>query len=304
MGREETITTPDGRRLAVTIWGPEDGDPVIAHGGTPDDGRLRPQTVEAGVQRGLRQVSYARPGYADSDRNEGRSVADCAADVEAIADALGIERFHTMGWSGGGPHVLATAALLPERVMSAATVAGAAPHDADDLDWGEGMGDENIEEIGLAAQGAEALAPWLERQADELRNGTPEDLLRVLGDLVSDVDRATLTGEYAEHSLASFQKAVSHGVWGWLDDDLALVRSWGFDLDSIRVPVTIWHGAQDRFVPLAHGQWLAENVPGARARLLEDEGHLSLGVGHHGDVLDDLLAAPMAGHARDGDTAA
>jgi pimeloyl-ACP methyl ester carboxylesterase len=108
--REETITTPEGRRLAVTITGPEDGDAVIAHTGTPDDGKLRPETVEAGVQRGLRQVSYARPGYADSDRNEGRSVADCGADVETIADALGIERFHTMGWSAA-----ARTSLRPRR---------------------------------------------------------------------------------------------------------------------------------------------------------------------------------------------
>jgi pimeloyl-ACP methyl ester carboxylesterase len=191
---------------------------------------------------------------------------------------------------GGGPHVLATAALLPERVISAATVAGAAPHDADGLDWGEGMGDENIEEMGLAGQGADVLAPWLERQADELRETTPEDLHRILGDLVSDVDRATLTGAYAEHSCASLRGSLSNGIWGWLDDDLALVRSWGFDLDSIHVPVTIWHGAQDRFVPISHGRWLADHLPGARGRLLEHEGHLSLGVGHHGDVLDDLIA--------------
>lgn len=286
--RRELITARDGRRLDVRIAGPDDDGVVVGHAGTPDDGQLFDETVEAGAKRGLRHVSYARPGYAESDRKEGRSVADCAVDVEAIADALEIERFHVVGWSGGGPHALASAALLPDRVISAATIAGAAPHDREGLDWSEGMGNENIEEMGLAEQGADAVLPWLERQADEIRASEPDDLLRMLGDLVSEVDRAALTGNFAEHSHASLQGSISRGVWGWLDDDLALVRPWGFDLDSIRVPVTIWHGGEDRFVPVAHGQWLADNVPPAQSRLLDDEGHISLARRHHGDVLDDL----------------
>jgi len=287
------VPSLDGRNLEVSIYGPEGDHLLIAHGGTPSAGRIFPDEVEIGARRGVQQVTYSRPGYASSDRNEGRSVADCVGDVEAIADHLGSERFHVVGGSGGGPHALACAAFLPERVISAATVAGAAPHDGDGLDWSDGMGDENIEEMGLAAKGPEALTPYLERTAEELREVTPEDLYRILGDLVSEVDRAALTGAYAEHSHASIRDSISRGVWGWLDDDLAFVRSWGFRLNSIRVPVTIWHGAQDRFVPIAHGRWLAQNVPAARARLLDDEGHISLARGHHGDVLDDLLdAAP------------
>ena len=260
----------------------------MAHGGTPDDGRLYPETVKAGAQRGICHVSYARPGYVGSDRHEGRAVADCAADVVAIADALGIERFHVVGWSGGGPHALACAALLPGRVVSAATVAGAAPHDAEGLDWSAGMGDENIEELGYAERGANALRPWLEGQAEEIRAASPDDLLRILGDLVSEPDRAALTGDYAKHSLASTQASVSTGVFGWLDDDLAFVRPWGFSLDSISVPVSIWQGREDRFVPITHGEWLADHVPGARSHLLENEGHISLSRHCYGGVLDEL----------------
>jgi pimeloyl-ACP methyl ester carboxylesterase len=289
--RRETVTAADGRRLDVTITGPDGGGTIIGHGGTPDDGRLYPETVAAGTERGLRHVSFARPGYVGSDRHEGRSVADCAADVEAIADALGIERFHVVGWSGGGPHALACAALLPERVLATATIAGAAPHDAEDLDWREGMGEENIEEMGLAEQGADALRPWMEGQADEIRASTPDDLLRILGDLVSEPDRAVLNGEYAEQSHASLQNSISTGIFGWLDDDLAFVRPWGFALDSIRVPVSIWQGRQDRFVPISHGEWLAAKVPGARSHLLESEGHISLSRYRYGDVLDELIAA-------------
>lgn len=270
--------------------GPEDAPALIAHTGTPSDGSQHRETLEEGAKRGLRQVSYARPGYAGSDRHEGRSVADCARDVEAIADALGIDRFHTVGWSGGGPHVLACAALLPGRVISAATVAGAAPHKVEDLDWSAGMGEENIEEMGLAERGADALAPFLEREAEEMREATPDDLLAVLGDLVSEPDRAVLTGDYAAESLASLLGAVSMGIWGWLDDDLAFVRSWGFSLEEIRVPVSVWHGREDRFVPLSHGEWLAAHVPGARSHMVEGEGHISLSRHRYGDVLDELLA--------------
>jgi pimeloyl-ACP methyl ester carboxylesterase len=287
----QSVKTPDGRTLEVSVVGPEDAPALIAHTGTPSDGSQHRETMEQAAARGLRQVSYARPGYAGSDRHEGRSVADCARDVEAIADALGIDRFHTVGWSGGGPHALACAALLPDRVIAAATVAGAAPHDVEGLDWREGMGAENIEEIGLAEQGADALTPFLEHEAEEMREATPDDLLAVLGDLVSEPDRVALTGEYAEESLASLLGAVSMGIWGWLDDDLAFVRSWGFELERISVPVSIWHGREDRFVPLAHGEWLAAHVPGARSHMAEGEGHISLSRQRYGDVLDELLGS-------------
>jgi pimeloyl-ACP methyl ester carboxylesterase len=289
--RAESVRAPDGHRLAVFVAGPETGEVVIAHGGTPSAGRLYRPLVEDGAARGLRHVSYARPGYADSDRDEGRSVADCAADVAAIADQLGIERFHTLGGSGGGPHTLACAALLPDRVLSAACIAGVAPFDADGLDWYDGMGPENVEEIGLAADGAAALRPWLEREAERMFATSADDLAAALGGLVSEVDRAALRGDFAEFAASSFRGAVERGVWGWLDDDLAFVRPWGFELDGIEVPVTIWHGAQDQFVPFGHGRWLADHVAGARARLLDDQGHLSLEVTRYGAILDDLRAA-------------
>jgi pimeloyl-ACP methyl ester carboxylesterase len=285
----ELVDGPGGRTLDVRIAGPE-GDPVIiAHSGTPNGASLRPETLEAGAERGARHVSYARPGYLRSDRHEGRSVADCAADARAIADALELERFHVLGWSGGGPHALACAALLPDRVISAASIAGGAPHDGEGFDWKDGMGDENIEEMGLAEQGADALTPYLEREAEEIRSGSAEELLRILGDLVSEPDRKALTGSYAEHSLASLKDGVSTGVYGWLDDDLAFVKPWGFSVASIQIPVSIWQGREDRFVPLSHGAWLSDHVPGARSHLVEGEGHISLSRHRYGDVLDELL---------------
>jgi pimeloyl-ACP methyl ester carboxylesterase len=289
------VKAPDGRRLAVQTAGPEDGDVIVHHTGTPGYRRLYEALVRAGAERGLRHVTYSRPGYAESDRQPGRTVADCAADTAAIADTLGIDRFYVTGQSGGGPHSLACAALLHDRVRSAATTAGAAPRDAEGLDWLAGMGQENIEEVAALDAGDEELIAFLEKEAEQLGNLTGEQVLAALGDLIGEADKAVLSGEFAEHQARGMRDALSAGIWGWFDDDKAeLTGNWGFDLSAIEVPVTVWQGDDDRMVPFAHGQWLAENVPGAKARLLEGEGHISLNFEHYGDVLDDLITSRVA----------
>jgi pimeloyl-ACP methyl ester carboxylesterase len=235
-------------------------------------------------------VIYMRPGYGESERCAGRSVADCAADVAAVADALGIERFYTAGRSGGGPHALATAALLPERVIAAATIAGCAPRDAEGLDWRDGMAQENLDELVAMEAGEHELLAFVEPFRAKLISADAEHLQAEFGDLLSDVDRSVMTGEFAEYEAEATRAGMKHGVWGWFDDDMELIHDWGFELSDISCPVTIWQGAQDRMVPLAHGEWLAAHIPGARAKLLEDDGHLSLALGHYGELLDDLIA--------------
>ena len=220
------------------------------------------------------------------------SVADCVADVTAVAAELGLERLHVVGWSGGGPHALATAALAPELVASAATLAGVAPWAAPGLDWLDGMADENLEEFGAAHRGTEALTAFLEDAAVALRDQTGRTLAEALGGLVTEVDRRALAGSgaLADYLADSTRHAVSQGIAGWRDDDLAFARDWGFPLGAIRVPVTVWQGRQDAMVPYAHGDWLARHVPGAQARLFEDEGHISL-VGRFDEVVADLVAS-------------
>jgi pimeloyl-ACP methyl ester carboxylesterase len=279
-----------GRSLDVRVAGPEEGVVLISHHGTPSSGLPFAPYVEAAAVRGLRLVTYSRPGYAGSTRVPGRSVADCAADTARIADHLGADRFYTMGQSGGGPHALACAALLPDRVISCATTAGVGPRNAAGLDFLAGMADENVEELSAAMEGGDALRLYLESNAEELRRATAADLADALGGLVSPVDVQALTGEFAEHATAMVHESISTGVWGWFDDDVAFVHPWGFELADIRVPVTVWQGAQDRMVPFAHGEWLAAHVAGAKARLFDDEGHLSLIVGSFPKILDDLMA--------------
>jgi pimeloyl-ACP methyl ester carboxylesterase len=290
------LALADGRSLDVEVAGPDGGTPQFFLHGTPSDGRLYPPFAAAAAARGLRLVGYSRPGYGGSSRQPGRDVAACAADVAAIADRLGADRFYVAGASGGGPHTLACAALLPGRVLASATVAGAAPFDADGLDFLAGMGQENHEEFGAAVAGPAELRGYLERQVPELAEVTGEQVAAAFGDLVSPIDAAALTGAYAEHLAASVRGAIATGVWGWLDDDLAFVKPWGFELAAIGVPVFVWQGGQDRMVPFSHGQWLAAHLPGATARLLPEQGHLSIAIGKFGEIVDELLAsAPPPG---------
>src|SRR5207245_7195047 len=156
-------------------------------------------------------------------------------------------------WSGGGPHALATGALLSNRVIAMATIAGVAPYPAEGLDFLAGMGEENIEEFEAAVAGPEHLIPFKERAAPILREVTPDGVADALGDLIDDVDRSSLSGAFAEWMAELVHEALREGYWGWFDDDMAFVKPWGFDLAAIGVPVFVWQGGHDRMVPFAHG---------------------------------------------------
>jgi pimeloyl-ACP methyl ester carboxylesterase len=290
-----SVALADGRSLEVSVSGPEGATPLVVHHGTPSDRTQYRPFAEAAAVRGLRLICYSRPGYGGSSRQPGRAIADCAADTLAILEQLGAARFYTAGWSGGGPHALACAALLPDRVLACATIAGVGPSGAAGLEFLEGMGRENHAEFGAALAGPPKLQGYLERQAQALAGLTGEQVAAALGDLVSPVDVGAITGTFAAYLATTLRRAVASGIWGWFDDDLAFTRPWGFDLDEVGVPVVVWQGGQDRMVPFAHGQWLATHVPGARPRLLTDEGHLSLVVASFGEVVDDLLVNPPPG---------
>jgi pimeloyl-ACP methyl ester carboxylesterase len=299
---------PDGREVEILAADrPAGGLPLVIHDGTPVGLGLFAPTVDVARARGLWVVQIARPGYERSTPRPGRRVADIAADVAAVLDHLGEDTFVTAGWSGGGPHALACAALLPGRCLAAASVAGVAPYRAEGLDWTAGMGPENVEEFGAAVAGPEALTEFLEGEARALRAVAGEDVAASLGGLVSAVDVAALTGAYADHLAAGLRAAVREGVAGWREDDLAFVADWGFTPDRPSVsgsgasaphpaPVAIWQGDQDRMVPFAHGKWLAQHIAGARTHLLPGEGHLTLTVTSIDRIIGDLL--DLAGIAR------
>jgi pimeloyl-ACP methyl ester carboxylesterase len=281
----------DGRSLEVEISGPDGATPLVVHHGTPGERSQYPPFTDAAVANGLRHVSYSRPGYGGSSRLPGRAVADCAADTAEILAYLGADRCYTVGASGGGPHALACAALLADRVLACATVAGVGPFGAQGLHFLAGMGRENHEEFGAALAGPTALRAYLEQEAEAFAGITGEQVAAALGDLVSPVDVAALTGEFAAYVAASFRQALANGIWGWFDDDLAFTRPWGFDLETISVPVVVWQGGQDRMVPSDHGRWLAAHLPRAKAKLLPEEGHLSIAVDKFAEIIGELVAA-------------
>lgn len=288
MIREHRVPV-NGRTLAVLEAGDESGRAVVAVHGTPGSGLPWRGLVEDAERRGIRLLAYDRPGYGGSDPDPGRTVADAAGDVAAIADALGIDRFAVEGGSGGGPHTLACAALLPDRVVAAASLAGVAPYPADGLDWLDGMGQANLDEFAAALAGRETLEPFLRAQADTMLAASPEAIADALRSLLSPPDAAVLTGEYADYLAEATRRAIGDRLDGWIDDDFVFVNPWGFELDEIRVPVQLLHGAQDRFVPIAHGEWLAARIPGVEAHLSAEDGHLTIQLARIGDVHAWLL---------------
>lgn len=283
------LDLPDGRRLEAISEGDQDGRLLVFHHGSPGAAVSFPALDRAAAERGIRVLTYSRPGFGDSTRQEGRRVADCAADVAPLADHLGSERFLTVGWSGGGPHAIACAALLPDRVDAAATIAGVAPYDAEGLDWTGGMGQDNQIEYPLAAGDPAALLEWMRPRVEVMKTIAPGDIVAAMRSLISGVDERALSGELGEVLAASSHRAFANGPWGWYDDDLAFVAPWGVDLGSVTVPISIWQGRHDLMVPIAHGEWLAANVASARPRLRPEHGHLSLAVAGIGQILDDLL---------------
>ena len=289
--REHRVATPDGRVLAVVEGGDPAGPAVIVHNGTPMSRLLYGPHVADAQARGLRLIGYDRPGYGDSTPQPGRTVADAATDVATIADVLGIQRFSTWGISGGGPHALACAALLPDRVVAAASLAGVAPYGAEGLDWLAGMGEANVIEFGLTLEGRDKLEPALREERDGMIAGGVRGLEEALRTLLSPLDAAAFSGETAEYMFEAFRVGSEERIEGWVDDDLAFAEPWGFDLEQIRVPVLLWQGAEDRFVPFAHGEWLARNIPTVDGRLSPDEGHITLLVRRVGEVHEWLAAA-------------
>jgi pimeloyl-ACP methyl ester carboxylesterase len=263
-------------------WGDPDGVPVFALHGTPGCRLARHPDADLMRSTGARFITYDRPGYGGSDRQRGRVVVDCVEDVTAIAGALGVDRFAVVGGSGGGPHALAVAALLGPRVTRAICDVGVAPFEALD-DWFAGMDPENVKEFGWAVEGEERLAVELAAEDLKIRQTVISDPGAVLDQFdLSDSDREVLARrDFADLLREVFLEQTRNGVGGWVDDDLAFVRPWGFDPATITVPTLVKYGTSDVLVPPSHGAWIARTVPGAEVKLSE--------LGHLGDPDVDLV---------------
>jgi len=281
---ERTVQTADGRTLAVQENGDPDGIPVLVHMGSPNSRHLYPPTSADAAARGLRLISYDRPGYGGSTSSPGRNVAGCAADARAICAALGIDRVAMWGISGGGPHLLACAALLPDLVVAAASLASPAPYGAAGLDWFAGMGQDNADDFRLMQEDMAASRAKMVKDREGLLAAPVADLSKSLESLLTPTDAAALTGELAEYLSWSMKDGLAPGMEGWWEDSVAFSGPWGFDLAQISVPVLVVQGRQDMFVPFGHGEWLAAHVPGAEPWLLDNDGHVTLMENRMGEV--------------------
>jgi pimeloyl-ACP methyl ester carboxylesterase len=268
----------------AAAFGPHDGRPVLACHGTP--GSRLFSVPDRGVldRAGVRLVTYDRPGYGGSSARDGRTVGDAAGDIALVADALALQRFAVVGFSGGGPHALAAAAGLSDRITRLAAVSSVAPMDAAGLDFFAGMSQGNLDEFDAALAGRERLRAML----DPVAAAVADDVYAFLASLraeLPDADRAVLDHPAVDRLMAtSMTEGLRSGAAGWIDDDLAFCRPWGFDVGRVRVKLGVWHGTDDTLVPPSHAAWLCAMVPGA-------QGHLMVGAGHLGPLheMDAIL---------------
>jgi pimeloyl-ACP methyl ester carboxylesterase len=246
----------DGRTLSVHDTGAGgEAITIVWHHGSPQTGGLLAPLVSAAERRGIRLVSFGRASYGGSTALPGRDIASVAADVRELADELGLATFAVMGASGGGPHALACAALLPGRVTGAVGLASVAPFTTE-YDWFAGMADEGSLRAALAGKRASYEGEFVEESF----------IAR---------DYEALAGEWAALG-DDVQVASRDGDEGIIADDDAFVAPWGFDVSDIAVPVLIAQGARDRVIPASHGLALAAAIPTAELWLRPDDGHISI----------------------------
>lgn len=286
-----TTGTADGRTLAWCEYGDPAAPPVFLFHGTPGSRLDRDPFDRPAVAR---LIVPDRPGYGHSSPQPGRRLTDWPADVLTIADALGLETFSVVGISGGGPHALVCAAMLPaDRLARVGTICGLGPND-----WPgatEGMNPMNVMFNELALSDPDQVLAMGEAMAEVIRADAAAFVAGPNPDL-PEADRVLMQDPAVQAMMAaSMTEAVRQGSRAFADEMIMFAHPWGFELSSIGVPVLVWHGSDDRNVPVSHARHIAEQVPGARLRVLEGEGHMTLPI-----QLSPAFLAALLGHAPDG----
>jgi pimeloyl-ACP methyl ester carboxylesterase len=280
----------DGRELEILDNGINSESAIIFHHGTPGHASSWTDWLESAANAGIRAIAYSRAGYGTSDRNLGRTVNSINSDVSQLLDAKNITKFVAIGWSGGGPHCIAN--TFEPRNVGAISLAGVGAYGVDDLDFLEGMGPENHVEFGAALKGEAVVEQWMNDNAGSMKTVTGDEIREAFGGLIGVADKAILDGDEADAMASSMRSALAVSFDGWIDDDLAFVKQWGFDLAAITKPVFLWQGDDDFMVPHAHSYWLEKHIPTSTLTFKPGEGHISVGVKYRTEILkqaEDLL---------------
>ncbi len=276
----------DGRTLDLLDNHHKSDSAVLFHHGTPGNSTSWRDWIEELSGSQIRAIAASRPGYGQSDRCQGRKVVDVVDDLSQVLDQYEIKKFVSVGWSGGGPHALAMS--LDKRCAGVITLAGVGQYGQPDLDFLDGMGPENVEEFGVSLKGEGPLRDWMNANAVGMQHVSGEGLREAFGGLIGKADKEVLDGDFAEEMAAGMRRALSHGFDGWIDDDLAFVQEWGFDLGAINIPVLLWQGDDDFMVPHSHSRWLASKIPTAQLNFIPENGHISLIVKHRDKIVTQL----------------
>ena len=275
----------DGRGFEYLDNGVSSDKAILFLHGTPGDATVWKKWLAEVTS--VRAIATSRPGYGNSDREKGRTVSSDLENQKQILDYFGVNTFVSIGWSGGGPHSLNM--TRDPRCVAAFTLAGVGEFGRDDLNFLDGMGPENHDEFGAAMKGETSITEWMEKNGPAFRNVTGADLIAAFGGLIGDADKRALTPEVAEKDAASIKSALAKGFSGWIDDDLAFVRDFGFDISKIDKPVVIWQGDDDFMVPKAHSEWLAKHIPGSKLSFVPGHGHISLVEEFRPNIIKDAL---------------
>ena len=287
---EVLIGLPDGRTLEVATLGEPSGHTVLFHHGTPGSANLVQMLAPLVKDGSLFVVTTSRAGYGKSSRLEGRDVAAVVDDARSALDSLGRGDYVAVGWSGGGPHALACAALDAPRCLAAWSLAGVVPTNLD-FDWTEGMGQENVDEFALAKAGGPEYEAAMIAYGEAFLGATKDNVVELFAGLLSEPDKAVFEPEARREAFAaSLRQGFEFGSAGFYDDDQAMMKEWGFDPTTITVPVAVWFGDQDLMVPRTHGEWLAKSLPTASKHFFAGEGHVSMVVSHPDELSTAIKA--------------
>ena len=279
-------TLRDGRAFDYITNGTKNTHAILFHHGTPGECTLWAPWINEISD--LFAVAASRPGYGLSDRRKGRTVADDFDDQSELLEFLGVEKFISIGWSGGGPHAINM--TRHPRCAGAITLAGVGEWGHSDLDFLDGMGPENHEEFGAALNGESSIDQWMASNAPGFAAVTGPDLIEAFGGLIGDADKRALTSHVAENYASSYRRSLVKGYSGWLDDDLAFVQKFGFPLSEVSKPILVWEGDDDFMVPKAHSNWLAKHIPTAQLNFVPGHGHISLVEEYRGEIINRARA--------------